>query len=140
MRFRNNIIDSRINDAVKIANDLLLAGSSLINHISKKEDFKYKSGAGIQVAVNLLCAKEPIDIYVYKSINPFSKALGYFDGESIWINSRKIDSLNSSELIGLLLHEYAHYCGYKHGNNYKTLDKCLYSVPYYLSENVELWV
>lgn len=140
MRFRNNIIDSRINDAVKKANDMLQAGSNLIEHISSKEDFKYNSGMGIQIALNLILAREPIDIYVYKSINPFSKALGYFDGESIWINSRKIDSLNSSELIGLLLHEYAHYCGYKHGNNYKTLDKCLYSVPYYLSENVELWV
>lgn len=139
MRFRNNIIDPKVNEAVKIANDLLTAGSSMIDHISNKEDFKYNSGHGIQVALNLILVREPIDIYVYKPFYPFSKAIGYYDGECIWINSRKMQVLDISNLIGLLLHEYAHYCGYKHGSNYKSKEKCLYSVPYYLSENIKLW-
>ena len=140
MRFRNCIIDNKVNEAVKIANDLLTAGSSLINDISNKDDFQYNSGHGIQVALNLILAREPINIYAYKPLYPFSKAIGYFDGEAIWINMRKMEVLSQSDLIGLLLHEYSHYCGYKHGNNYKSKHKCNHSVPYWLSENIKRWV
>jgi hypothetical protein len=140
MRFRNCIIDTKINEAVKIANGVLTAGSSLINDISNKDDFKYNSGHGIQVALNLILAREPINVYSYKSINPLTKAIGYFDGEAIWINTRKLDSLNMVDVVGLLLHEYSHYCGYKHGYNFKSEEKCKYSVPYFLSENVKRWI
>jgi hypothetical protein len=139
MRFKNNIIDSKVNEAVKIANNLLNTGSALIEHISKKDDFQYNSGNGIQIAINLIKVREPINVYIYKPFYPFSKAIGYYDGEAIWINARKMQVLDISNLVGLLLHEYAHYCGYKHGNNYKSKEKCLYSVPYYLSENIKLW-
>jgi hypothetical protein len=140
MRFRNNIIESKVNEAVKIANNLLNTGSALIEHISKKDDFQYNSGNGIQIAMNLILVREPVNVYSYKSINPFTKAIGYFDGEAIWINLRKLPLLTKEDVIGLLLHEYAHYCGYKHGNNYKTEEKCKYSVPYFLSENVKRWI
>lgn len=140
MRFRNNIIDLKVNEAVKKANDLIQAGSKLINDISEKNDFKYNSGDGVQVALNLIRAREPVGIYMYKPLYPFSKALGKFDGENIWINFRKMEAMSSDALIGLLLHEYAHYCGYSHGNNYKSKDKIFYSVPYFLSENVSRWL
>lgn len=140
MRFRNNIIDPKVNEAVKIANRILTAGSSMIDHISSKDDFKYNSGHGIQVALNLILVRDPINVFTYKPLYPFSKAIGYYDGKCIYVNIRKMEVLDISNLIGLLLHEYAHYCGYKHGNNYKSKDKCLYSVPYYLSENVGKWI
>lgn len=140
MRFRNNIIDVKVNEAAKLADMLLDSNSSLIKHLRTKTDFKYKSGTGEEIAVNLMFQREPINIYVYKPFYPFSKAIGYYDGESIWINLRKMEVMHIYDLVGLLLHEYAHYCGYKHGNNYKSKDKCLYSVPYYLSENVKLWI
>lgn len=140
MRFRNNVIDTKVNEAVKKANDLLQAGSNLIEHISTKDDFKYNSGMGVQIALNLILARDPINVYTYKPFYPFSKALGYYDGDAIWINIRKMEVLDISQLIGLLVHEYAHYCGYKHGSNYKSKEKCLYSVPYYLSENIKLWI
>lgn len=140
MRFRCNIIDPKVVEAVKKANDLLQAGSNMIFDVSNKDDFKYNSGHGTQIALNLILVREPINLYTYKPIYPFSKALGYYDGEAIWINIRKMQAMNQDALIGLLLHEYAHYCGYKHGNNYKSKDKVLYSVPYYLSENVSKWL
>jgi hypothetical protein len=140
MRFKNNIIDIKVNDAVKIANGLLMAGSSMIEELSKKDDFKYNSGHGIQVVMNLIRLRNPVDIYSYKSLNPFTKSIGHFDGEAIWINSRKLPSMTVKNIVGLLLHEYAHYCGFKHGNNFITEEKCKYSVPYFLSENVEKWL
>lgn len=140
MRFRNCIIDKNIDEAVKIANSILTAGSSLINELSNKDDFQYNSGHGIQVALNLILVRDPVNVYSYKSLNPFTKAIGYFDGEAIWINLRKLPTLSKEEIIGLLLHEFSHYCGYKHGNNYKTEEKCKNSVPYFLSENVKRWI
>lgn len=140
MRFRCNIIDLKINDAIKKANDIIQAGSNLVNDVSNKDDFKYNSGHGSQVAMNLILLREPINVFTYKPLYPFSKAIGYYDGEAIWINIRKMEVMSEADLIGLLVHEYAHYCGYKHGSNYKSKDKCLYSVPYYLSENIKLWI
>jgi len=140
MRFRCNIIDPKVVEAVKKAEDLLQAGSNMIFDVSNKNDFKYGSGSGVQIAVNLIKLREPIDIYAYKPFYPFIKAIGYYDGEAIWINIRKMKVMNIDALIGLLLHEYAHYCRYSHGNNYKSKGKLLYSVPYYLSENVSKWL
>jgi hypothetical protein len=74
--------------------------------------------------------REPINVYCYKPFYPFSKAIGYYDGEAIWINLRKMEVMGLNDLVGLFLHEYAHYCGYKHGNNYKSKDK-LFKVPTY---------
>ena len=140
MRFKNNIINSKVSEAIKKAESILMAGSNMINELAEKDDFKYNSGHGVQVALNLILVKEPINVYTYKSINPFSKAIGYYDGEAIWINSRKMQAMDINSLVGLFIHEYSHYCGYGHGNNYKSQEKCLYSVPYYLSENVARWV
>ena len=140
MRFRNNIIDTKVNEAAKIADMLLDSNSPLIKHLRTKTDFKYNSGTGEEIAVNLMFQREPINVYCYKPFYPFSKAIGYYDGEAIWINLRKMHVMGLNDLVGLFLHEYAHYCGYKHGNNYKSKEKCLYSVPYYLSENIETWL
>lgn len=140
MRFRNNMMDFKMKEAVDIANGLLTAASPLIKHITDKDDFKYNSGYGVQVALSLILSRDCINVFSYRSINPFTKAIGYFDGEAIWINTRKLKHLSIADIVGFLLHEYSHYCGFKHGNNYKTEDKCLYSVPYYLSENVKKWM
>lgn len=139
-RFINTIEDQKIDQAIKKANDLLMSGSNMIESIINKTDFEYDSGHGVAIALNLIKVREPISIKIYKPLYPFSKAIGYYDGESIWINIRKMHAMSESDLIGLLVHEYAHYCGYKHGNNYKSQHKCLYSVPYFLSENIKSWL
>jgi hypothetical protein len=140
MRFNNLITSPKVEEACKIADGLLHTGSGLINEISSKNDFKYDSGMGVFIALNLIKVREPIKINSYKPFYPFTKALGYFDGKEIYINIRKMEVLNINDLVGLLLHEYAHYCGYKHGNNFKSKDKCITSVPYFLSENIAKWI
>lgn len=138
-RFRNNIISSKMETATKLANSLLQENSKLMQHLKDKTDFKYGTNKDL-IIPSLIMERLPLNIFTYKSFNPFSNVLGYYDGKCIKLNLRKLDLLPEEEIVGLLLHEYSHYCGFTHSNNYKTKDKCLYSVPYYLSENVKLWL
>jgi hypothetical protein len=140
MRFINKTIHSDITRAIDDATKLLQGHSSLMEEIRTKNDFKFNSGTGREVYLRLLPLREPIDIFTFRSINPWSRSVGYFDGEAIHINTRKIDGLDHADMVGLLLHEFSHYCGFKHGNNYKTREKMLYSLPYWLSENVKRWL
>jgi hypothetical protein len=138
MKFINKTKMITVEQAIKDAEALLRANSKMMFDIFQKTDWKYDSGAPADIVLKLLQKRDPIDVYYYKPLYPWSSALGYFDGEAIYINYKKI--LNHTALVGLLLHEYAHYCGFKHDNNYKSKDKVLYSVPYWLSENVKYYL
>jgi hypothetical protein len=139
MRFKNCVIDNNIPHAIKQVEKLLEVDSLMIKELQSKNDWKFNSGTAGEVIVKLLEEREPIKIYTYRPWNPFTKAIGYYDGTAIHININKLDSFDFKELCGLLLHEYAHYCGFKHANNFKSKEKCLYSVPYFLSENIDRW-
>ena len=140
MRFKNNTLNKEISLAIKIAESLLNPNSPMIKELLKKDDFKFNSGSGSEVVLRLLAQREVINVFTYRSKLPWSKALGYFDGKAIYINVRKLPGLDLIELASLILHEYAHYCGMNHGNNFKTQEKALFSVPYFISENVHRWI
>lgn len=137
MKFKNCVINQEVAFAIKQVEKLLEKDSQMIKELSAKKDFKFDS---IDVVFKLLMEKEPVPVFTYKSWNPWSKAVGYFDGKAIYLSVKALDKFDFAQVCGLLLHEYAHYCGFSHGNNYKTEEKCLYSVPYYLSENITKWV
>jgi hypothetical protein len=139
-RFTNKTGNNDVTMALITAHVLLTDGSKMINEIRVKNDFKYGSGRGALVASRLLDQRLPIEVFMYRPWNPWTAAVGYFDGEAIHVNSRKVGSFNLVDIVGLLLHEYGHYCGFYHGNNYKTQEKCLFSVNYFMSENVGKWV
>jgi hypothetical protein len=139
MRFKNLTYKGAVDAAIADATRLLKFDSKMLNDIFNKRDFKYDSGPSHLIANSLELIREPIDIYTYRPWYP-SRAIGYFDGEAIHLNLRKLPALTHVDLVGNLLHEYAHYCGFHHGNNYKTEEKCLYSVPYFISENVGQWL
>lgn len=138
MRFVNKTNKITIDAAIMEVDYLLKHDSPLMADLYAKTDWKFNSGSSADILITLLRKRDPIDIYYYKPLYPWSAALGYFDGEAIHINYKKM--LSHKDVVGLLLHEYAHYCGYKHGNNYKSKEKCLYSVPYWLSENVKNYI
>ena len=140
MRFDNRTLDPRITEACLVAERLLTSMSKMMIELEEKNDWKYNSGTGKEVYKKLNDYKEPIKVFTYKPFNPWTAAVGYFDGESIHINIRKLPDMTVSDIIANLCHEYSHYCGFTHGNNYKTQDKCLYSVPYYISENIPKWL
>ena len=133
-RFINKTINTKIKDAIVLANQYLDADSDLMQAIKLKNDWKYPAGLkGIDVYLNLYRDREPVDVYTYKPFNVFSAAIGYFDGDSIHLNLRKLDSMSVNDVAGCLVHEYGHYCNYGHGSNWPSEDKNNYSVPYFCS-------
>jgi len=133
-RFRNCIIDRNIIVAIEEAERLLLPDSPLMALVSVT---KFKYGANlVNVVEELTKQRELVNIYTYRPWNPFTKAIGYFDGKAIHININQLQNFDFKKIVGLLCHEYAHYCGFTHGNNWPNEDKKKYSVPYFLSENV----
>ena len=140
LRFENKTFNHDIRLAITIASTLLSEKSKMIEEIKTKNDFVFGSGDGLKVAANLLLDRPLVPVFLFKSINPFTRSLGYFDGKAIFINRRSLDKLSIVQLTGLMLHEYSHYCGYGHGNNFKTKAKTETSVPYFLSENIQKWI
>lgn len=140
MRFLNLSGKKEIELACTVATGLLHPSSSMMKDLIQKNDWKYNSGSGADVVSKLVAPRPAIEVYTYRPKNPWTSALGYFDGKAIHVNIRKLPYLSAIELIGLKLHEYSHYCGLTHGNNYKTQEKCLHSVPYFISENVSRWL
>lgn len=143
-RFRNCIINKDIPFAIDVAENLLKENSEMIKEVSNKLDFLYNSGSGFQVSNNLLSDREPVNIFSYRPWKK-SKAIGYYQNGSIYVSVYFLENLNFPALIGFLLHEYAHHCGYNHyssfgTSNYKTNHKVNHSVPYFLSENVGKWL
>ena len=137
MKFQNMTNKSIISQAIAIAESHLTPDSYIMTLVANKNDWKYGTNmTGKDVAVRL-CAelKSPINIYTYKPWYVFSAAIAYYDGKAIHFNIRKLSS-DPHELAATLIHEWSHHVGFKHGNNYKTEDKCKFSVPYFLSENV----
>jgi len=134
--------------AISIAERLLRGDSPMMKEIKAKNDWKYNSGSGDNVYINLRKILPPIAVKLYKSRNPWSAAIAYYDGEAIYFNTRKLSN-NIVDIVATLVHEYSHHCGFHHNSrnwwgrdtsNYKTEHKCLYSVPYWLSENIERFV
>ena len=139
-RFENKTLDKNINAVIIKANELLVNNSPMMLEILHKNDFKYESGSGEEVFEKILNCKKVAPIFFYKPKNPFTRAMGYSDGKAIYLNSRKFKDFSFNDLVGLLCHEYLHMVGFSHGNNYKTEEKCLYSVNYFVSENIGKWI
>lgn len=140
MRFDNRTNQTSIDLAIQYALNLLNPNSKMILELTNKNDFKFNSGTGQEVVAKLLEMREPIKIFTYKPMNPWTKAIGYFDGESIHINLRKLPSMTAKDVVANLLHEYSHYCGFTHGNNFYTTEKSKFSVPYFISDNIGKWL
>lgn len=140
MRFENRTLNNSIGFAITTASELLNANSKLMSELFYKNDWKYNSGTGIDVFYKITGSAKIAPIFFYKPFNPFTKAMGYSDGKAIYLNSRKFNDFSFNDLVGLLCHEYLHMVGFSHGSNYKTSEKCLYSVNYFVSENVGKWI
>lgn len=137
-RFINCTDSEAVQVAIYMAEQLLMPNSKAMMIIHDKNDFKYNSGEGYKIHDKLVEKRELIEVRFYKPLYPWSSALGYYDGKAIYINYRKI--LDNKALVGLLLHEYAHYCGFHHSGNLISKDKIRFSVPYFLSSNVGAWI
>jgi hypothetical protein len=141
MRFKNMTFHKQIDEAIKDAERLLSPDSLMMKELLGKNDFAFELGSGMKIAATLMLGTSHyVNIFTYRPIIPWSKAIGYFDGKNIHINARKLPKMSHADLVANLLHEYAHAVGFGHGNNRKTEFKVNRSVPYWLSENVTKWI
>lgn len=139
-RFQNSTVGvPKLVQAILLAEQDLTISSDIMLYLAEKNDWKYNSGKnGQEVALKLLAERAPVSVYM-KQGNPNSAALGMYSNGVITFYEHYVENATVEELRRSLRHEYAHYAGFNHASalwtsNYKTKDKCLYSVPYWLSE------
>lgn len=140
-RFQNSTVGiPKLIEAIRLAEDDLIPGSPLLWELSAKNDWKYNSGTGQKVFFQLTQERPLVSVYMAKG-NPNSAALGMYSNGVITFYEHYVESATINQLRASLRHEFAHYAGFNHHSgfrgltsNYKTKDKCLYSVPYWLSE------
>ena len=69
-----------------------------------------------------------ISVKSYRTRNPFSSVVGYFDGKTIWVNTRKID-MPLEDRTANIWHELSHAMGWQHKGN-RVTEFNLKTVPY----------
>jgi hypothetical protein len=130
-------LSKEIDAAIVLAETLLTSGSSLMNAIKAKQDFKYNSNSGEFVHWELVKPGEPLKVFTYSPKWRWSSAIGYFDGRATHLNLRKLPVMSVQDIASNLCHEYCHGRGFNHGTgataNYKTEEKVKFSVPYFVS-------
>ena len=140
MRFQVNIISKEVKAAAIVAENLFHPCSEMMDELRVKDDFKYNSGTGIEVVSKISGFNKTIQVFSYKPWYAYSKAIGYSDSKGIHINLRKLGSLSHADIVGWLVHEASHQVGFTHSSNYPSEFKNNFSVPYFLSSNVERWL
>ena len=148
--FENRTGSTRIGLAIIEAEKLLEPMSEMMLELRNKNDWRYDSGTGEQVHAKILAKREALRVNLFRYRNPFSKAIGHYSGgPDAYFNERLVDSMPITGIIANLLHERMHFCGFHHQDpgwlgarraNVKTPEKCAYSVPYFISENVGRWL
>jgi hypothetical protein len=145
MLFINKTQHPKIDVAIQFVEKLLLQdvfedkmSSAFYNTINQKSDWSYTKDQGAKVARVLreesqqAFHHDDVEIRPYRTRLPWSSVIGYSDGENIYINMRKIDSLDVSDYVGNLVHEFCHHAGYGHGDNSPKGKQN--SVPYYCGD------
>jgi hypothetical protein len=149
MMFINKTGSPKIDLAIKFVTEMLVEEfedrTSFINfyqNIKVKKDFTFTKDEGTKVAevlkaeANQAFQTDDIEVRPYRTKWPWSSVIGYSDGENVYINMRKINSLSISDYVGNLVHEFCHHAGYGHGDNNisRNTERKLKSVPYYCGE------
>jgi hypothetical protein len=123
-------IDEAINYFFKVFPDVVGALAKLP---LGDNDFTYTKdhNAGVvHVLNNVFRSDVELEIKLYRPKNPFSAAIGYTaGGNAIYINERKLHTLTYLDYAGNIAHEFCHFAGYAHGDNYINAAKKK-SVPY----------
>ena len=146
MRFENRTNYQIITDAIYKADSLLSPESVMAKDIIQKNDWKYGAPkSGSLVLLRLVATQpKPIPVFTYKPKKP-TLATGHVDAIGIHLNVNLIDKIQLSEVVGFALHEWAHVCDFDYWSpfgtsNFRTKNKELYSVNYWLTANAWRWV
>lgn len=117
------LIDERLNDEKIEAAARLLAfhyrDYKWLEKLRTIPSFNHTTHSGNHVAEALYDCQILIEIRPYKSKWPWSKAIGYARGNTVWVNTRKLD-LPLKDRVSNFMHEALHLLGYSHNGNYVT--------------------
>lgn len=97
--------------------------------IHQEDRFNHTSDTGKIVSDKIYGNMDKLTVYVkpYKTMNPFSRVIGYAECNTIYVNTRKtLPVLDRAENI---FHECMHLIGYSHKGNRDTAYN-LETVPY----------
>lgn len=137
-----------MNIIVKVDDPILRASARLMEEhcrdrafmkkIAEVKHYNHTSLSPVEIAQALYVHSYDMTIIVegYKSVNPWSKAIGYAQDNEIYVNLRKIQDLDIYERCGNFYHEFCHLAGFKHDGN-RVTPYNLGSVPYKVGQIFE---
>jgi len=126
MRFNIHMDNKTIHEAAALVEKHFKDTQFLLN-ISSEVFFNTKDSGHI-VASKINQSDLTMNIVPYKTKLPWSKAIGYASGNTIYVNIRKLD-LPLRDRCNNFIHELCHLLGYSHKGNYVT-EYNLNTVPY----------
>jgi hypothetical protein len=129
------MISVHIDDTVIRASATLMSrhctDEAFLDLIADVEKFNHTKLSSEEVAHSLFNASYSIDIDIrgYRTWNPWSKVIGYAEGNTIFVNMRKLQDLDVYERAGNFYHEFCHLAGFSHDGN-RVTPYNLNTVPY----------
>jgi hypothetical protein len=94
----------------------------------KDTKFNHTSQNGEMISQETFYFKKTVHVKPYKTFSPWSKVIGYAQGNTIYINTRKLD-LPLKDRVENIRHEIFHLQGYAHKGN-RVTEYNLKTVPY----------
>lgn len=123
--------DERIALASKLVMDHY-KDMAFLERLALIQSFNHTKDSGAHVALRILRANIDIVIKPYKTFSPWSKVIGHAKGNTIYVNTRKLD-LPLEDRVANIMHEALHLLGYSHKGN-RVTEYNLGSVPYKVSK------
>lgn len=115
MRFNIFLNDETILEAAALC-ELHYIEPGFLNSLCSVESFNFTKDNGSDVADKIFNSELEINIRPYRTKLPWSKVIGYAKGNTIFVNTRKLD-LSLEDRVCNLFHEYLHLLGYSHNGN-----------------------
>jgi len=91
-------------------------------------NFNFTPESGYEVAKNTEVFEGTVYVKPYTTFSPWSKVIGYAQGNTIYVNTRKLD-LPLKDRVENIRHEIFHLQGYAHKGN-RVTEFNLKTVPY----------
>jgi hypothetical protein len=140
MRIIVRVDDPTIRAAAKLIEDHC-RDRKFMQSVADVKKFNHTSLSPVEVAQGLYVYSYDMEIIIegYKSALPWSKAIGHAKGNTVFINTRKLNALDLYERCGNIYHEFCHLAGFSHDGN-RVTPYNLETVPYKVGKLFEDYI
>lgn len=126
MRIINEVNHETVREACRLVQEHFIKDEFLL--MLYPLNFQYTKESGATIAWNTHEFSQTVYVKPYKTFSPWSKVIGYAKGNTIYVNTRKLD-LPLKDRVENLRHEIFHLQGYSHKGN-RVTEYNLKTVPY----------